>query len=46
MNGQFAYEEWKLLLELVSREFGLVFQDSRRGYLPYRDLPALRHKER
>jgi chemotaxis protein methyltransferase CheR len=28
-----AEEEWKLLLDLVSREFGLVFQDSRRRHL-------------
>jgi hypothetical protein len=26
MNAQFAEEEWQLLLDLVSREFGLVFQ--------------------
>jgi chemotaxis methyl-accepting protein methylase len=42
MNGQFAEEEWKLLLDLVSREFGLVFQDSRRGYLESRLTPRLR----
>jgi chemotaxis protein methyltransferase CheR len=28
-----AADEWKLLLDLVSREFGLVFQDSRRRHL-------------
>ncbi|HJX52671.1 MAG TPA: protein-glutamate O-methyltransferase CheR [Polyangia bacterium] len=42
MNGQFAEEEWKLLLDLVSREFGLVFQDSRRRHLESRLVPRLR----
>jgi Methylase of chemotaxis methyl-accepting proteins len=41
MNAQFAEEEWQLLLDLVSREFGLVFQDSRRGYLESRLAPRL-----
>jgi chemotaxis protein methyltransferase CheR len=41
MNRQFAEEEWKLLLDLVSREFGLVFQDSRRRHLEGQLAPRL-----
>jgi chemotaxis protein methyltransferase CheR len=41
MNGPLAEEEWKLLLDLVSREFGLVFQESRRRHLEGRLTPRL-----
>ncbi len=36
-----AEDDWKLLLDLVSREFGLVFQDARRGHLESRMAPRL-----
>ena len=36
-----AEDEWRLLLALVSREFGLVFQDARRGHLESRLTPRL-----
>jgi len=42
MRNEFSDEEWRLLLGLLAREFGLLFHDSRRPHLASRLTPRLR----